>query len=107
MPAALRIFDVLAMSSTMNLANPSDVDVDGAAPSRRSAARYSGSAEIWATSCWIFAMIAGGVPAGAHKPYHAEISHAPQPASASVGTSGASGERSFPDTARSFTLPPA
>jgi len=51
------------------------------------------------------ATIAGGVPAGAKKPYHVEMSKPGNPASANVGNSGTSGERCAVVTASAFNLP--
>ncbi len=47
-----------------------------------------------------------GVPAGANTPYHVDISSPGKPASASVGTSGSSGERLGVITASGRSLPP-
>ncbi len=68
-------------------------------------ARTSGVIRILATSAFHFAMIGPGVPAGAKRPYHVEMSNPGKPASAIVGNSGASFERSAVVTASAFNLP--
>src|SRR5262249_58205833 len=50
--------------------------------------------------------IGGGVPAGTKKPLQSCVSTSGYPASAMLGTSGNSGERSGPVTASARVLPP-
>ena len=61
---------------------------------------------IFATSSCRRCSTAGGVPAGAIRAFHSEISQSLTPASAMVGTSGAAGERWALVTASARTLPP-
>lgn len=58
---------------------------------------------------WPFSVltISGGTPLGAMKPCHAPTSASRKPCSASVSTSGASGERLASATARLRSLPAA
>ena len=61
---------------------------------------------IFATSVCRRAITAGGVPAGAISAFHSEISQSGTPASVSVGTSGAAGDRAGLVTASGRTRPP-
>ena len=65
----------------------------------------SGSVSIFATLSCIFMTISRGVFAATNRPYHDDTLKPGTPASAKVGSSGASGERSGVDCARPRTWP--
>ena len=78
----LMIRAYLASSRAIICANCSGVSGAGSAPSAISFARTSGVVSIcFVTSAFHFAMMAGGVPAGAKRPYHVEMSKPGRPAS--------------------------
>ena len=94
-----------ASSRAIICANCSGVSGAGSAPSAMSFARTSGVFRILVTSAFHFAIMAAGVPAGAKSPYHVEMSKPGRPASAIVGNSGTSVDRSAVVTASAFNLP--
>ena len=75
------------------------------APIEASFSLPSGDASHAATSALIFAMIAGGVPAGASRPNHDDASNPGRPDSATVGTSGYAGARVAEVTANARSFP--
>ena len=68
-------------------------------------ARTSGSASTSFTTALRRARVAGGVAAGAKRPYQPAISTPGTPPSAKVGTSGTVGARAGAATATSLTRP--
>src|SRR5215471_4019754 len=75
------------------------------APIEASFSLPCGEASHFDTSSLIFAMIAGGVPAGTSKPNHDEASNPGRPDSAIVGMSGNAGARVAEVTASARSFP--
>src|SRR5882672_4138279 len=105
-PDCLMMLRYLALSARTKAVNCSTVSGVTSAPSSRSRALKSGCVTILLISALIRATTSFGVPRGAKMPCQRLRSKSVSPAaSATVGTSGAAGERLAVDTASSFNVP--
>ena len=68
-------------------------------------ARNSGTASTLAMSFWIASTMAGGVPAGANRPYQEFSSRPEKPCSLKVATLGKAGIRCVPMMPSALSLP--
>src|SRR4029450_7763746 len=105
-PDTFTIRAYLVNSAAMNCAKSAGVFGAGSAPSATNCARMFGVLRILVTSAFHLATIGAGVPAGANRPYHVEISKPGKPASDIVGNSGARLDRFAVVTASARNLPP-
>src|SRR6185437_8932278 len=92
-------------SAAMKRANASGESGAASAPCAARCSRIDGSERIFVTPAFHFAMTSVGVPAGASRPNHVEMSNPGSPASAIVGRSGASFERAAVVTASARSFP--
>src|SRR5690606_36920140 len=103
-PAALMTLPHLSISLRMKAAYSFDELPTISAPRLSSSLRTSGSFNARMVSLCRRCRIAGGVPSGADRPHQGETSN-PGTVSATVGRSGAPGERFRPVVAKPFSLP--
>src|SRR5215470_4936698 len=93
------------MSASIMARNSSEGPPPGLTAMALSFADTSGSLMARWSAASSFLAIAGGVAAAAKKPLHSLVLTSGKPASAMLGTSGSSAERSAPVTAIPRTLP--